>query len=102
MDAEKTEIKRDERGRFVQGNPPGPGRPEGSVSIIGEIKKVFRENPERFHEYVEEVIADKMLRRELIQQIDGKPVQPIAGVEGQPLQIQVIAYGDNNSSQLQT
>ena len=28
---EETPIKRDEKGRWVKGNPPGPGRPVGST-----------------------------------------------------------------------
>lgn len=38
---------RDGRGRFLEGhNQPGPGRPEGSVSITTKIKQILKEIPE--------------------------------------------------------
>ena len=35
----KTGEKRDKRGHFLQGTAPGPGRPEGSISILTVIKQ---------------------------------------------------------------
>jgi len=77
--SEKVEIKRDEKGRILPGqhslNPAG--KPLGTISIMAEIRKIFREDPEHFKEYVSEIIKDNSLRREIIQQLDGKPRQPI-------------------------
>jgi hypothetical protein len=59
---------------FLPGESGNPkGRPIGSISIMGRIKKIFEENPEQFEEYVISVINDKNLRREVIHHIDGKP-----------------------------
>ena len=55
------------------GNPKG--RPKGSVSIVAKIKQKFEENPEYFEQYVAEVLEDDKLRKEIIQQLDGKPHQ---------------------------
>jgi hypothetical protein len=70
-------IRDDTTGRFVPGNPGGPGRPKGSISIIGRIKQIFEEDPEQFEAYVKEVMADKHLRRDIIEHIDKKPTQKI-------------------------
>lgn len=64
---------RDEKGRFVQGNPGGPGRPQGSVSIITKIKQIWEKDPERFEQYVEDVLKDEKLRGQIINHIDGAP-----------------------------
>lgn len=69
------EVIRDEKGRFQEGSVGGPGRPFGSISIVGKIKKIFEERPEFFDEYVAEVLADPKLRAEIIRQIDGAPKQ---------------------------
>lgn len=93
---EKAGEIRNEKGQFVPGVSGNPaGKPPGTISIMAKIKQIWAEDPERFEKWVEEAMNDKMLRRELIQQVDGKPVQPIAGVEGQPIVIQVTKYGDD-------
>ena len=94
--------KRNPDGTFAPGWKGGPGRPPGSISIMGKIKQIWAEDPERFNKWVEDAMNDKTLRRELIQQVDGKPVQPIAGVEGQPIVLKIVKYGDNDSSQVPT
>lgn len=90
--------KRNADGTFAEGNAGGPGRPVGSISIMAKVKQIWAEDPERFQKWVEDAMEDKMLRRELIQQVDGKPVQPIAGVEGQPLVLQIMKYGDDTTT----
>lgn len=66
---------RDDKGRFVPGHPGTGGRPKGSVSIIGKIKKIFEEDPEYFETYVAEILNDPKLKQEVIRQIDGAPKQ---------------------------
>ena len=88
--------------KFKKGQSGNPaGRPPGSVSIMGRIKKIFEEDPERFESYVKEVLDDPMLRKEVIQQIDGKPTESveISGKNGGPLAIQVISFDDYDSIQ---
>ena len=73
-----TGIIRDEKGRFppgVSGHPEG--RPEGSVSIIGRLKKIFLEEPKRFEQYCRDILDDPSMRRSVLEQIDSKPRQPI-------------------------
>ena len=97
------ETAKQQRGRpfppGVSGNPDG--RPVGSISIINRIKQIWAENPEKFESYVEDVMKDKMLRREIIQQVDGRPAQIIKGDSSAPLVIELIQYGNSaNTVQL--
>ncbi len=96
MTPENTGIKRNEKGQFpkgVSGNPAG--KPLGSISIVSRIKRIFEEEPEYFEAYVRNVLKDDKLRGEVIRQIDGSPKQTIAGVEGEPIVINMVKYGDD-------
>ena len=63
---------------FMPGKSGNPyGRPKGSFSIVERIKHIWNEHPEQFESFVEEILKDKSLRREIIHQIDGKPKQAI-------------------------
>lgn len=94
---------RDTKGRFVQGNPGGPGRPVGSISIIGKIKRIWEENPERFNSFVEEVLADEKLRGQLINHIDGAPKQSTDITSGgeaiQPLLVKFLDAESNGDTE---
>ena len=61
-------------GKFKKGNPGG-GRPEGSISAISAIKKIFRENPEDFKEFIERYKKNPANEKHLVEMIDGKPKQ---------------------------
>jgi len=97
-------IKRDKNGRIVEGsvslNPEG--RPVGSVSIIGKIRKIFEEDPEHFKEYVGNILKDPKLRHAVMEQLDGKPKQAIdlGGELNLPFTINIIKddgkEGDNS------
>lgn len=95
----ETPIKDPATGRFLPGNPGGPGRPQGSISIITRIKQKFEENPEFFETYVSEVLSDPKLRAEVIRQIDGAPRQSTditsGGEQIQPL---LVRFLDNESN----
>lgn len=82
-------------GTFAVGNPGGPGRPVGSVSIVGKIKQKFQENPEYFQEWIDKLMEDPSNRRAIMEQIDGKPSQPIANADGEAFVIQVVQYAKN-------
>lgn len=43
-------------------------------------------------------MEDKANRKAVMEQIDGKPIQPISGVDGQPIVIQITKYGDDKPS----
>ena len=80
--------KRDNKGRFTQGNTYGPGRPEGSVSIVGELRKKLLEVPEGQKITYLEALTRKILKKaitdedvnmikDLINRMDGMPKQSI-------------------------
>ena len=67
---------RDERGRFKPGFTGNPlGKPEGTISPIQRVKQIFREDPERFAEFLEGYIKDANNRKHIVEMIDGKPMQ---------------------------
>jgi hypothetical protein len=73
---------RDEKGRFKEGNPGGPGRPRFSiVSLVrDELLKVDEEQKEevarrKAREYVEKL--DDVGFRDLMNRFDGQPKQSI-------------------------
>jgi len=105
MATEITEKKQDKRKSLPQlfkkgqsGNPKG--RPVGSISIVGRIKQIFEQEPERFESYVKGVLDDEKLRKEVIQQIDGSPAQKLDLTSGgEKLTFGVINFDDYDSSQ---
>lgn len=73
-------------GTFAVGNPGGPGRPDGSVSIVEAIRRKLKEIPDGeqrtwlekflttlFEEAIEKK-NDKLIR-DMIDRVDGKPDQ---------------------------
>jgi len=79
---------RDESGRFTVGNPGGPGRPPGSISITTEIKRKLEEvNPETKKTYLQELIekiiskatkeGDTVTLKQIWNYIDGMPKQSL-------------------------
>lgn len=81
--------KRNADGTFANGNPGGPGRPTGSVSIVAKIKQKFLENPEYFEEWVIKLMDDPKERRAIMEQLDGKPKQSVelGGKDGAPIEV---------------
>ncbi len=66
----------DENHKFKKGNPGG-GRPEGSISVISRLKKEFRENPEKFEEFIERYLKNPSNEKHVAEMIDGKPKQNV-------------------------
>lgn len=56
-----TKPIKDEKGRFVQGNPGGPGRPPGSLSLVGLLKKKLEEIPDGEQKTWAELFIEKTL-----------------------------------------
>ena len=83
----KNRDKRDELGRFIEGNLGGPGRPIGSISIKDEVRKHLEANPEDVKEIVSHFIKNN---RELMwQMLEGRPSQQLDGNPDKPLTILV-------------
>jgi len=80
-------IDRDEKGRFIQGNPGG-GRPKGSVSVVEAIKRKLKEIPKdskkSYLEYLTDALFSKAIKdkdinaiKDIINRVDGMPKQTI-------------------------
>lgn len=95
--SEMQEFKDPKTGRFLPGNPGGPGRPEGSISIMTRIKQKFQEDPELFESYIAEVLTDPKLRSEIIRQIDGAPRQSVDVDAKGSFTVEIVSYKDENS-----
>ncbi len=95
-------IPRNPDGTFppgVSGNPKG--KPLGAISIIAKVKKKFADNPQYFDEWIEKFIEDPAQRRAIMEQIDGKPIQPLSGADGGAFVVELVSYvKDQNPSQL--
>jgi len=116
----KKTIKNDDKPwQFKLGNPGGPGRPEGAVSVVEAIKRKLNErypdaNKKTKRTYLDVLIAkifeksiqdgDVSMMKDVIDRVDGKPKQPLTGDPDQPLTIKMVSYseddkknGDNDS-----
>ena len=80
---------RDELGRLLPGqsslNPKG--RPKGTITVIGRLKQIFEEDPEKFEKFIKDYSEDPNNRKHITEMIDGKPKQTIAGDSENPLRI---------------
>jgi len=48
------------------------GRPKGSISVIGALKKAFEENPEQFEEFLARYKSNPNNEKHITEMIDGK------------------------------
>ena len=103
MDEQQQNNVRDEQGRFLPGNPGGPGRPKGKLSLMAIIERKLEEIPEGeertraekiIERYLDAILAgeapDGVAIRHLVEMFDGKPTQrnEIGGYEGDPIRIE--------------
>jgi|SRR3990167_4084150 len=82
-------IKRDEEGKIIKGSAPlnPTGRPLGSISVITMLRQMFADNPEDFKKFVKSYKTNKDNQRHIVEMLDGKPKQTIAGDKENPLRI---------------
>jgi len=102
MNGKKTEIKRGEKGYFAPGTAAGPGRPVGSVSVIGKLKQIYEQNPDKFEAFVKRYADNPDNDKHQVEMIDGKPVAKIAGADGGPFVVAIVNYADTDTVQLPT
>lgn len=98
---DKKGIKTDEKGKFVKGTAPGPGRPKGSISIKDQIRKKLLEDPARFDELVEFYMKEEApaMRKLLWEMLEGKPKESVDAVIRMPkpiMEIDAIQPNDSN------
>jgi hypothetical protein len=78
----------DEHGRFTVGNPGGPGRPKGSLSVVDAIRRELEKViPGQKKTYLEKLVTkvlftactvgDVAMIKDIIDRVDGKPAQTI-------------------------
>jgi hypothetical protein len=89
LDKSSQKLERDESGKLLPGQPSlnPKGRPKGSISPIQRVKQIFAEQPNRFKEFIEEYLKDPQNRKHIVEMIDGKPKQTVAGDKENPLRI---------------
>ena len=92
-------VLRDEKGRIMPGSAPlnPDGRGLETISITTEQKKFFKENPEEFKKFCEEIRKDSSMRKIVWNYIDGMPTLKIGGDKENPLY-----FKDLNNDELNT
>ncbi len=74
--------------KFEKGNPGGPGRPKGSLSLVSMLKERLEKIPEGKKKTYAELFIDKVLKksiddedvqamRDVLNRVDGLPKQPL-------------------------
>ena len=98
------ETLRDDKGRFLSGGKPGPGRPQGSLSLLTLIKQHLAQVPDKSlngktraqlvaENYVLLAMqGDKEVIRDLVNRVDGKPKERIENTTSQIIRV---VYSDN-------
>ena len=69
-------VLHDENGKFAPGHPKIGGIQKGDkhkLSPIGEVIRIFEDEPERFKEFIDGYLKDPSNRRHIVEMIDGKP-----------------------------
>ena len=86
LKANEKRILRDEKGLFLEGNPPGPGRPKGKT-IKERVREWLEEHPDDMQSFVEHFVKSN---RDLAwQMLEGRPSQQLQGDPDNPL-VQIV------------
>ncbi len=94
-------------GTFTKGTAPGPGRPADTPERVVEkkaIKQIVEEYKAKLADSLDRIEpilvakaldADVSAIKEIHDRVMGKAAQPISGVDGQPIMVQITKYVDN-------
>ena len=64
--------------RFKPGESGNPaGKPVGAVSVKARLKRMFRENPDKFEEFIQRYLKNPNNEKHVTEMLDGKPAQAI-------------------------
>jgi len=64
--------------RFKPGESGNPaGKPVGAVSVKARLKRMFRENPDKFEEFIQRYLKNPNNEKHLTGMLDDKPAQAI-------------------------
>ena len=88
MPREDTQFKKGQSGNQA-------GRPKGSISVIGALKKAFEENPEEFQEFLSRYKANPNNEKHITEMIDGKANQSIEMEVTLPKPMMDLTEGDD-------
>ena len=84
LDSAETTAKEVRGLPFKKGHDPRrntEGRTKGSLSVIGKLKQIWKDNPEDFEGFVKQYMEDPNNRKHITEMIDGKAWQNI-GIDG--------------------
>jgi len=89
-------------GKFIKGNIGGPGRPEGSLSLIGLLKAKLVEVDKVNNKTYAQLLIDRIIKeaiangdqaqiKNILQYVEGMPKQPIdlGNADGKPFEVNV-------------
>lgn len=89
----KALIKRTGDGKFLKGNPPGPGRPAMDAGTREQVKEMFRAASPRAAQVLIEAMEDEDPDRRMraaqavLDRFAGKPAQVVISSEGGPVEL---------------
>jgi len=93
--------------KFKEGNPGGPGRPEGSYSMVAILKKKLAKVVKESGKEKGEELVDTWIEKggkefdalkEIVRYCDGMPATKIVGDSDNPIVLQIINYGTKDNS----
>ena len=76
-----------QKGQDARRNVTGANK--GHITVVGKLKQIFRDNPDKFTAFVLEYLEDPANRKHVAEMLDGKPRQNIGldgGAEGLSIQ----------------
>lgn len=81
------------------GNPKG--KPVGAISVKARLKKMFREDPDKFEEFIARYLKNPNNEKHVTEMLDGKPNQSVEMEVTMPTPIIPLnnVLGDNSNTE---